>query len=552
MEFKEENLPSEKLQKEFEDNPLKILEFIQKEKESQEEHADSSEEEKKIDTNESDSTFYNKEKIKLESVMINDFSNISGFLKNEKYKKKSIINNKNDVKYVNNINNLNLNSNNNNINYENTLINYNYNSNINFDNKNNNITVNHLNIFFNFNDINNDDNNNDYVNKNFSNFNNYDCINNMELYSNKEINNKTSPKALNIKDKNCIEKNSDNNDNFNDNEINNNSNINNIDTNNNGENVEKNEYKLLFLSNTNFLLDNLKTFKGSILSQEFVDSINNEKELQILFNNIIPNISTIMCLEYGNYFFQKLLKKFKTEQKLSIYQIIEKDFYEIASNKFGTHSIQSLINNIQTSYELYALNKLISKNMYFLFIDNNAYHIIMKLILDFPEDKRNALNLFLVMNVERIITNCNGAFCINKFITHNKDLNLRNLLIKKLESNIKELIFNKYCCINLLLILETFGIDWGHFILKEIQDNFGVLCEHPVSNIFISKVLLFLNNNYAYELKVLIWSLYKNIVLMKNLISNKNHTKILNQLIELSDEKQKKYLFFILNNSKGK
>ena len=54
--------------------------------------------------------------------------------------------------------------------------------------------------------------------------------------------------------------------------------------------------------------------------------------------------------------------------------------------------------------------------MYFLFTDNNAYHIMMKLILDFPEEKRNLLNLFLIMNIEKIIINCNGAFCVNKFI----------------------------------------------------------------------------------------------------------------------------------------
>jgi hypothetical protein len=308
--------------------------------------------------------------------------------------------------------------------------------------------------------------------------------------------------------------------------------------------------KILFLSNINAILENLKTFKGSIICQEFIDNIDNEKECSILFNNITPHICTIMCLEYGNYYFQKLLKKLNLEQKLIIYKIIEPNFYNIASNKFGTHSIQSLINNIQSPYELYSLYKLISQNMYVLFVDSNAYHIMMKIILDFPEEQRNPLNLFLVMNAEKIIINCNGAFCINKFITHNKDLNLRALLINNLQKNIKELIYNKFSCINLLLILETFGINWGKFIINEIQENFGVLCEHPVSNIFISKVLYFLNNNYSLELKVLLWSLYKNIVLMKNLISNKNNNNIIKQLLDFSDDEQKKYLFLLLN-SKG-
>ena len=505
MDSNEQSLPSEKLQKEFEENPFKILEIVRKDKEK----GQTKELEKEI--NGTNLSFFNKEKKKIETLIINNIYDLTGT---------NNINNKKDVNYlVNNINNnysINDNINNSifnkniNTSYSNTYINYNYNSNIEFEKNNSKITVNHLNIFFNFND------NSNYVNKNINSI----CVN--EEIDN-DINNKTilSSKSNNIEDKN--------------------------DKNNND-----NE-KLLLLSNPNILLENLKSYKGSIISQKFVNSITEKKECQILFKNIKPYICTIMCLEYGNYFFQKLLEKLKIEQKLSIYQIIENEFYNIASNKFGTHSIQSLINNIQTDIEIVALNRLISKNMYFLFIDNNAYHIMMKLILDFPEEKRNLLNLFLVMNIEKIIINCNGAFCVNKFIISNKDLNLRAILIKNLSNNIKELIFNKYSCINLLLILETFGINWGNFILKEIKENFGVLCEHPVSNVFMSKVLLFLNNNYPYELKVLIWSIYTNIVLIKKLISNKNSHKIVNQLIGYSNEEQKKYLFFILNkyNSKG-
>jgi hypothetical protein len=283
------------------------------------------------------------------------------------------------------------------------------------------------------------------------------------------------------------------------------------------------------------------------VSQAFIDNIDDENDLALFFKNIMPHICNIMCLEYGNYFFQKLIKKLNFVQRFSIYQIIEPEFLVIATNKWGTHSIQSLIDSICTQVEYLALNKLISKNMLLLFIDDNAYHIMMKMILDFPEDKRNVLNLYLVMNVEKIIINCNGAFCVNKFITNNKNLNLRKLLIENLKNNLKKLIFNKYSCINLLLVLQTFGVEWGNFIFNEIQNNFVVLSENPVSNIFISKVLEFLKNSQnIYVLKILIWSLYKNIVLMNYLLSNKNHRKLLNQLIEYSDNEQKNYLFILI------
>ena len=187
--------------------------------------------------------------------------------------------------------------------------------------------------------------------------------------------------------------------------------------------------------------------------------------------------------------------------------------------------------------------------MLLLFNDDNAYHIMMKIILDFPEEKRNLLNIYLVMNVEKIIINCNGAFCVNKFIVNNRNLNLRKLLVENLQNNIKKLIFNKFSCINLLLILQTFGIEWGGFIIKEIEKNFIVMTENPVSKVFICKVLEYLNNKNLLVLKLLIWSFFKNIVLINYLLSNKNQKKLLNQIITYSDNDQKKYLYVLINQS---
>ena len=71
----------------------------------------------------------------------------------------------------------------------------------------------------------------------------------------------------------------------------------------------------------------------------------------------------------------------------------------------------------------------------------------------------------------------------------------------------------------MLLILTTFGVQWGNFIIKEIEENFVVLSENPISSVFIIKVLDYLKNSQnLIILKLLIWSLYKNIVLINYLI----------------------------------
>ena len=508
-----QNLPPEILQKEFENNPLKILETIRNEKEKaipEIESEKSENESVNIPIKEKKSITPHIIKNRLEDHKTID-SGISFDLgKNRKLNQKYI----NQIKNSNNstINNINTS---NNINFNNASINYNPNF-----NNNNNIIVNHLNIFLNFNGE-NDTNNNLFVNTvnknvNNNNNNNLACTNNKDMTSNCKNNRNI---CIDNKNKNSGQ----------DGKIGNNNN--------------------LLNNNINKLLNNLKSYKGSIISQAYIDNINNENDLSIFFNNISPHICQIMCLEYGNYFFQKLIKKLDIKQRLAIYQIIEPEFLVVATNKFGTHSIQSLIDIIQNPIEHLALNNLISKNMLLLFNDDNAYHIMMKIILDFPEEKRNLLNIYLVMNVEKIIINCNGAFCVNKFIVNNRNLNLRKLLVENLQNNIKKLIFNKFSCINLLLILQTFGIEWGGFIIKEIEQNFIVMTENPVSKVFICKVLEYLNNKNLLVLKLLIWSFFKNFVLINYLLSNKSQKKLLNQIITYSDNDQKKYLYVLINQS---
>jgi len=315
------------------------------------------------------------------------------------------------------------------------------------------------------------------------------------------------------------------------------------------QNKKINGYKILFLNNINIILTYLKTYKGSIIIQELFDKVN-DNELATLFYNLIPHIPYIMCLEYGNYFFQKFIKKLNLKQRLAIYEIIEPNFIEIATNKSGTHSIQSLIECISSPVEIVILDKLLSKNRLLLFLNEHAYHIIMKIILDIDEDKRNNLNLFLVSNVEKIIINYNGAFCVNKFIHKNKNLQLRYLLVQNLNNNIHNLISNKYSCTILLLILEQFGVNTGLFIVKYIQNNLSILSLSYITVVFIIKTLNYLYKYNSFELGILIWYVYKNDKLINYLLSHENGKELLKEMINLSDEEQKKYICMKLYRKK--
>ena len=156
-----QNLPSETLQREFENNPLKILETIRNEKEQAIPEIESQKGQKEnvnMQIKEGESLSPHIINNKIEDSKTNDLDTSFDMDKNGKLSQKEMNRIKNSS--INNINNINNINTMNNINFNNALINYNPNI-----NNNNNIIVNHLNIFLNFNANNNNDSNL-YVNKN--------------------------------------------------------------------------------------------------------------------------------------------------------------------------------------------------------------------------------------------------------------------------------------------------------------------------------------------------------------------------------------------------
>ena len=316
-------------------------------------------------------------------------------------------------------------------------------------------------------------------------------------------------------------------------------------------NTNNKEQIKIIIHNIDIILNLLANYKGSIFLQNILLVIN-KKELSILFSTICPHICNIMCLEYGNYFIQKMIKKLDVQQRLRIYSLIDNNFLNIATDKRGTHAIQALMDTIQTPMEQFFLDKLLSKSMLLLFNNENGYHIIMKLILEKPENQRNNINLFLISNVDKIIINSYGAYCVSKFVINNSNLNLRLLFIKNIQNNIKNLIFNKNSISVIMLSIRSFGINNFEFIIYEIKNNLAFLSLHPVANSFIGKIFYYLKINEYYRLSSIIWDIFRNDNLIKALCSHKNGNNLLKKIMEYSNNTQKKYIKAKINFIKKK
>ena len=197
-----------------------------------------------------------------------------------------------------------------------------------------------------------------------------------------------------------------------------------------------------------------------------------------------------------------------------------------------------MIDEIKTLDEQISLNSLLNQNMLLLFNDENAYHIIIKIILEKPENQRTNINLFLIYNIKKIAINPYGSYCVNKFIVNNSDLKLRALFLNNIQKNIQFLFYHKCThgwnsCSILFLLLKYYGICSCNFIFSEIQNQILYLVKNPISYSFVNKILLFLKKSgNAVILNEIINNICKDDNLLKSIHSLNNGAQFLQKLFD--------------------
>ena len=304
---------------------------------------------------------------------------------------------------------------------------------------------------------------------------------------------------------------------------------------------QKEAQRLFFETEMKSMISQLKTHYGSICFQNALSSLSND-DINSLLIRLCPFLIDLMCSHYGNYFIQKLFQKLNYNQRLLIFSIIQYHFLQLCTDKSGTYSIQSLIDVIKTPDEEKIMQSLLMQNLLLLICNENGHHIIQKIIIDFPEHKREFLNKFFFENVEKICMNEYGALCMVKFIIMNSNLNLRNQLIKSLERNIYQLFSNKFSCQVLLFLMEKYGFAYSTFIINEIKKNilfFSTQNALTVSLVEKSMELLIKFDNNSYN--ILSWSIIKSDKIINKMNQSENGKVILLSILKHLTNEQKNY-----------
>lgn len=132
--------------------------------------------------------------------------------------------------------------------------------------------------------------------------------------------------------------------------------------------------KFLYGFDRDSFVDYLCSSKGCSYMQTFLPDISVE-EVDYLINLIGNKLNTVITDNYANYFFQKLINNFTPKQKTEIIKAIKNDFTYIAQNPSGTHSLQTLFEQVDNNEQSELIQAYVITNFVELCTVSNKYLI---------------------------------------------------------------------------------------------------------------------------------------------------------------------------------
>ena len=292
--------------------------------------------------------------------------------------------------------------------------------------------------------------------------------------------------------------------------------------------------KQSFSNQLNFLLDTvnektfiqiLKTHKGSRQLQKIIT--NNtplKKEIDQIVNIINIDIKDIFCDYYGNYFLQKFFHFCSLEQRLLIYKNIKSNFLQISNDICGNHSLQCLIQLLNSKEEEELIKECISNNLYNLSLGSNSSHVIQKIISVIKENNREYINNFMISNLMDLCLNSNGICVVKEFINKTKNPFYILSIVSVFEIDINKLTYNQFGNFGIQEAIKMFGENYCGKIINKLIEYIIAFSISKFSSNVVDFLIDYLSKNNFIKFCEILTKMFLNDenldILLKNKFAN--------------------------------
>ena len=238
-------------------------------------------------------------------------------------------------------------------------------------------------------------------------------------------------------------------------------------------------------------LNLIKTQLGFKILDERAKS-NNKFANELLFPELINNLSNICCDILGNMLIQTLIDMLSSENLDLFLSSIQEQLFDICLTEHGSRAIQKLLERIHSNPLL--MNKLIfylnQKDIGILFKSGYGNHLIQKyLVIIKNVELTNFIYNYLYKNFMDIASSKYGVCVIQKGLSEGNIIQRKkivNLILTNLNAIMKD------CYGNFIIQFIFFKFDKNKFdeilpIIEKIEENMVDFCTNKFSSSVIEK-----------------------------------------------------------------
>ena len=259
-----------------------------------------------------------------------------------------------------------------------------------------------------------------------------------------------------------------------------------------------------------------------------------------LYPLLKPGMLELINDQFGNYLYQQFLDILYPDSLEHLILFIFNNFNSIAFSPNGTRIIQKLIENISYGhsalflfvYEL--LYNHLRNNIAHIAVDENANHIVQKMIICLKSPHTNFIYEEILTNFIRISTTKYGCCVIQKCLSHGNQEQKDSIILSILNNTYHLIVdqFGNYVYQSLIftnddrVILE---------IYKIIAPNFIMLCKQKYSSNVIEKLFEINNKVLVNKIATLIYENEDNVI---ELLTDQYGNYIIQKILDCINNKE--------------
>ena len=217
----------------------------------------------------------------------------------------------------------------------------------------------------------------------------------------------------------------------------------------------------------------LKNHKGSKLFQKYLKSTHPEEIIHLLYIELSQNLDEFITDSYSNYFCKKFFTFLSLKDRIDFLKKIQNSIFKYSCDNIGTYTIQSIIANVSSKYEIMIIISALKDNIEKLFYDPFGCHVIEKIISSIDEEYIPFIYSYISNNFIKLASDSNGIYIIKKILTFTQKLNLHRKIKIIVKENAFALIQHPYGNFVIQVIVESW-IDYKE-IINLYKNNFFIL-----------------------------------------------------------------------------